>query len=129
MNTIEPALAGTIIRACKQCSAPLTGKRPQARYCNSACRLKAHRGSPVEARESVSTSDGFNPPAPPVKRFLSDPGGPQRHLRGLLSHLQDESPGWIESSHTGRTFPRTYAEHGLALPSYMRIEERLASFC
>jgi hypothetical protein len=121
MNTIQPA--------CKQCRAPLTGKRPQARYCNSACRLKAHRGSPANAPESVSSAGGLNPRARPVKRFLGHPRQPERHLRGLLSHLEDQLPGWIESSHTGRTFPRTYAEHGLALPSYMRVEERLATFC
>jgi hypothetical protein len=62
MNTIEAAtVAGRITRACKQCRAPLTGKRPQARYCNSACRLKAHRRSPANAPESVSKAGGLTP--------------------------------------------------------------------
>jgi hypothetical protein len=125
MNTLPAAPAATIARACKQCRAPLpSAVRRHARYCGPACRVRAHRGSPANTPESVSNSESLNPPAGAVKRFLSHPRDSQRHLRGLLSHLADEAPAWIASSQTGRRYPRTYAEHGLSLPSYMRVEER-----
>jgi hypothetical protein len=122
MNPNQPALAGTITRACKQCWAPLTGKRRQARYCGASCRKRASRAaSAVNTTATVTRGEGHNPPTQSVSRFLRHPRASQRHLGGLLSQLAGEAPGWIESTHTGRTFPRTYAEHGLALPDYLRM--------
>ena len=115
MTTTLPAtVAGTIMRACLQCSGPLVPTaRSHARYCGAACRKRASRAAPVDDSESVTAAHPCPPTADPVSRFLG-------RLPGLLAHLADEPPGYIESTHTGRTFPRTYAEHGLPLPDYLR---------
>lgn len=107
---------------CAQCSRPLlAAARSHARYCGATCRKRASRRTPVNAAESVTA---VNPPLPAgeaVSRFLTHPSEPQRPLRGLLAHLEGEAPAYIESCHTSRVFPRTYAEHGLPLPDYLRV--------
>lgn len=113
MHTLPAAPATTITRACKQCGAPLSGKRLQAAYCSDLC-SKRFRRSPSEARETRTSSKPCGDTARPPVRVSGA-------LGGLLAHLKDEAPGWIESSHTGRVFPRTYAEHGLPLPEHLRV--------
>jgi hypothetical protein len=117
MNMLTVPFAGTIIRACPQCSRSLTGMRPQAVYCSESCSKRFRRGTASDAPETRTSPQPLRgQPGSPVR--VSEASG---RLSGLLAHLTDEAPGYIESSHTGRVFPRTYAEHGLALPDYLRV--------
>lgn len=101
--------------ACAQCSRPLTPTaRSHARYCGATCRKRASRQTPVNAAESVTAAKPSPPTGLPVSRFVGC-------LGGLLAHLEGEPPAYIESAHAGRVFPRTYAEHGLPLPDYLRV--------
>ena len=118
MNPIHPALAGTIIRACKRCRTPLTGKRPHAVYCTDLC-SKRFRRPPKGQETRTSPKPGGDTTRRSVR--VSDASG---RLSGLLAELEGEAPGWIASLYTGRTFPRTYAEHGLPLPDYLRVRAR-----
>ena len=117
MNFLTAPFAGAITRACPQCSGPLSGKRPQAVYCGETCSKRFRRGTASAAQETRTSPQPLRgQPGSPVR--VSEASG---RLSGLLAHLTDEAPGYIESSHTGRVFPRTYAEHGLALPDYLRV--------
>ena len=116
MNILTAPFAGTITRACPQCSRPLTGMRPQAVYCSDTCSKRFRRRTASAAPETRTS------PQP----LRGQPGSPvpvseaSSRLVGLLAHLKDDAP-YIESAHTRRVFPRTYAEHGLALPDYLRV--------
>ena len=117
MNMLTAPFAGTINRACPQCSRPLTGKRPQAVYCSPTCSKRFRRGTASAAPETRTSPEPLRgQPGSPVR--VSEASG---RLSGLLAHLEDEAPGYIESAHTGRVYPRTYAEHSLALPEYLRV--------
>src|SRR5688572_17696938 len=117
MNMLAAPFVGTITRACPQCSVPMQGKRPQAVYCSALCSKRFRRGTASAAPETRTSPQSLRgQPGSPVR--VSEASG---RLSGLLAHLTDEAPGWIESSHTQRTFPRTYAEHGLPLPDYLRV--------
>ena len=116
MNILAAPIAGTITRACPQCSGPLTGMRPQAVYCSATCSKRFRRGTASAAPETRTNPQPLRGQPGRLAR-VSEASG---RLSGLLAHLTDEAPGYIESAHTGRVFPRTYAEHGLALPEYLR---------
>lgn len=117
MHTDMAAAAAVRPNPCRHCGHSLSGKRPDARYCSDTCSKRSRRGSASEARKARTS-----PPPPreasrtPV-RAPSASGG----LTGLLAELADQPPGWIASAYTGRTFPRTYAEHGRALPEYLKV--------
>lgn len=109
------ALAARPPHSCVQCSKPLlpTARR-HARYCGATCRKRASRQTAVNARESVTAANPVHPAREPVSRFLGH----------LLARLDGEQPAYIESTHTGRVYPRTYAEHGLPFPDHLRLSCR-----
>ena len=117
MNMLTAPLSGSINRACPQCSRPLIGMRPQAVYCSLRCSKRFRRETSSAAPETRTSPQPLRgQPGSPVR--VSEASG---RLSGLLARLEDEAPGYIESAHTRRVFPRTYAEHGLALPEYLRL--------
>ena len=118
MTTILPAaVAGTITRACSQCRRSLSGRRPDAVFCSDTCSKRFRRGTALEAAKARTSIEPQGETNPAPVRASSASG----RLSGLLAGLQDEAPGYIESAHTRRVYPRTYAEHGMTLPDYLRV--------
>lgn len=97
-------------RTCAQCSSVFDVYRPTARFCSTLCRVRAHRGV-------TATVAGEARPTP---RIASEPSFSQTEQPST-----DEGPRYIQSAHgEHRIYPRTYAEHGLPLPDYLKVQRR-----
>lgn len=95
-------------RTCAQCTSVFQPYRPTARFCSSLCRVRAHRGvTAAAAREARLTLRNASEAA----------------RREPEQATEDEAPQYIESAHgEHRIYPRTYAEHGLPFPDYLRVQ-------
>jgi hypothetical protein len=97
-------------RACAQCSTVFEPYRAAAPFCSSQCRVRAHRG--------VTTAVAGE--ARPRPCNASEPAFWQTE-----DPASDEGPQYIQSAHgSHRIYPRTYAEHGLPLPDYLKVQRR-----
>lgn len=95
-------------RTCAQCSTAFQPYRPAARFCSSLCRVRGHRGvTPIAAGEARRTPCNAS----------------EACLRAAELASNDEAPQYIESAHgKHRIYPRTYAEHGLPFPEFLRVQ-------
>lgn len=102
-----PALASRE-RTCAQCPTVFTAYRSAARFCSSRCRVRAHRGVTTVAAGEARPSPCN---ASEVARWEPEQAS------------EDEAPQYIQSAHgEHRIYPRTYAEHGLPFPDYLRVQ-------
>lgn len=114
MNTdVAPATTSALHpagreRACAQCTTAFHPYRASARFCSPLCRVRAHRGvTTVAAGEARRTPRN----------------GSKATLWATEQPSNDQAPHYIESAHgEHRVYPRTYAEHGLLFPSYLRVK-------
>ena len=106
--TIPASRPAKLERTCAHCSIIFQPYRPTARFCSSLCRVRAHRGvTAVAAGEARPTSGNASEAA----------------WREPEQAPEDETPQFIESAHgEHRIYPRTYAEHGLPFPDYLRVQ-------
>jgi len=117
MNTdVAPATTSALHpagpeRACAQCTTAFHPYRASARFCSPLCRVRAHRGVTTVA----AGGEARRTPC-----YASE-----ATLRQTERASDDEAPQYIESAHgEHRVYPRTYAEHGLPFPSYLRVKAR-----
>ena len=96
-------------RTCAQCSTVFQPYRPAARFCSSLCRVRAHRGVT---------------PATPKATYRTTPRNASDDSFWAIEQAPEvEEPQYIESAHgEHRIYPRTYAEHGLPFPDYLRVQ-------
>lgn len=95
-------------RTCAQCSSAFHPYRPLARFCSSLCRVRAHRGVTPVAVEATHLA--------PCNASEGATWAPEQASI-------EEGPQYIQSAHgEHRIYPRTYAEHGLPFPDYLRVQ-------
>lgn len=75
-------------RACSGCGEPLSGKAPQARYCDDACRMRARRRAsksvrPVWTEAEVVALALTIEPFPVIEQIMQEPPQGARMARGL----------------------------------------------
>ena len=97
-------------RTCAQCTTTFHPYRAAARCCSSLCRVRAHRGvTTVAAGEARLTLCN----------------GSEVTCWDTVQASDDDTPRYIQSTHgEHRIYPRTYAEHGLPFPDYLRVKAR-----
>jgi terminase small subunit-like protein len=74
----DATLATHLARACAQCQSTFTPKRQDARFCSSACRLKAHRAVKTTTAGSPAPAPSTKPRPGGRKLRRADPNKPKR---------------------------------------------------